>query len=91
MIDSSLRVVASCPSSVAAELSHHLKSEPLEPREADHTSQTRSNSRNGYSSKTVQFQQGAMELAIPHDRNRFIWLHRKAIALFFSPKSYTKT
>jgi putative transposase len=50
---------------LAEDLSHHLKSETLEPREADHTEQTRRNSRNGYSSKTIQSQQGAMELATP--------------------------
>lgn len=42
---------------LAGELSHHLQQE----REAG-------NSRNGYSAKTVQSEQGEMELAIPRDR-----------------------
>jgi putative transposase len=52
---------------LSGELTHHLKSEP-QPEETDDPESRRSNSRNGYSSKTVQSQQGAMELSIPRDR-----------------------
>ena len=44
---------------LAGELSHHLKQE-LEGE--------KQNSRNGYSKKTVQSQQGEMEISIPRDR-----------------------
>lgn len=43
---------------LAGELKHHLKQEKEE-----------SNSRNGYSQKTVQSEQGEMELSIPRDRD----------------------
>jgi transposase-like protein len=44
---------------LAGELSHHLKNQAEEEKR---------NSRNGYSKKTVQSEQGEMELAIPRDR-----------------------
>jgi putative transposase len=44
---------------LAGELSHHLKNQAEEEKH---------NSRNGYSKKTVQSQQGEMELSIPRDR-----------------------
>ncbi len=54
---------------LAGELSHHLKSTAPEEEEATEGCTGRRNSRNGYSKKTVQSQQGEMELAIPRDRN----------------------
>lgn len=53
---------------LAGELNHHLKSETHEIDNPDPASPPRSNSRNGYSKKTVQSDQGEMELAIPRDR-----------------------
>lgn len=47
---------------LAGELSHHLASESDE-------ASSPANSRNGYSSKTVQSSHGAMELSIPRDRH----------------------
>jgi putative transposase len=56
---------------LAGELNHHLKPEssPQEGEPEAEAPEPRRNSRNGYSAKTVQSQQGAMELAIPRDRN----------------------
>jgi putative transposase len=57
---------------LAGELNHHLHSQSEAEAEADPTSPEPSvfrNSRNGYSRKTVQSQQGEMALAIPRDRN----------------------
>ncbi|MEL7141790.1 MAG: IS256 family transposase [Cyanobacteria bacterium J06643_4] len=47
---------------LAGELNHHLTSEALDENEAP-------NSRNGSSKKTVQSQDGELELSIPRDRN----------------------
>jgi transposase-like protein len=52
---------------LAGELSHHLKSETSQSREIE-VPRGR-NSRNGYSQKTLQTEQGAMELSIPRDRH----------------------
>jgi putative transposase len=54
---------------LAGELNHHLKSENTEPDELVPERPPRGNSRNGYSKKTVQSNQGQMDLAIPRDRN----------------------
>jgi transposase-like protein len=51
---------------LAGELNHHLKTEALS--SADEPEDKRRNSRNGYSAKTVQSEHGALELAIPRDR-----------------------
>jgi transposase-like protein len=53
------------------ELKHHLKITAPMPQEAGDIplEPIKRNSRNGYSSKTVQSEQGALELAIPRDRN----------------------
>jgi putative transposase len=53
---------------LAGELSHHLHSELAQRDEDEAPQRTRSNSRNGHSKKTVQSQQGKMELSIPRDR-----------------------
>lgn len=54
---------------LAGELNHHLKSETAELDEPASESPPRSNSRNGYSKKTVKSDYGEMDLAIPRDRN----------------------
>ncbi len=54
---------------LTGELSHHLKSSTPKGEEAVEDEVVRRNSRNGYSQKTVQSQQGEMELSIPRDRN----------------------
>jgi len=51
---------------LVGELNHHLKGD--DPAPANETELSPRNSRNGYSTKTVQSQQGALELAIPRDR-----------------------
>ncbi|MEM9009272.1 MAG: IS256 family transposase [Cyanobacteria bacterium P01_F01_bin.86] len=51
---------------LAGELSHHLASESDTP--SFPAASSPANSRNGYSSKTVQSTHGAMELSIPRDR-----------------------
>ena len=48
---------------LSGELTHHLK----QAQEPDSTS-SQANSRNGFSKKTVQSEQGEMELSIPRDR-----------------------
>jgi len=55
---------------LAGELNHHLKQEAVEEaeREKSNSSGGSRNSRNGYSQKTVQSEQGKMELSIPRDR-----------------------
>jgi transposase-like protein len=54
---------------LAGELNHHLKGEQeVEYDEPPPENQLRSNSRNGYSKKTIQSDQGEMDLAIPRDR-----------------------
>lgn len=53
---------------LAGELSHHLQSGPSHLGEDESVGETRTNSRNGHSKKTVQSQQGKMELSIPRDR-----------------------
>ena len=57
--------------SLAGELTHHLKNPPRE--ETDEIdgapAKVGRNSRNGHSKKTIQTQQGEMELSIPRDRN----------------------
>jgi transposase-like protein len=54
---------------LAGELNHHLKVEKeIELDEITPDSPTRSNSRNGYSKKTLQSDHGEMDLAIPRDR-----------------------
>lgn len=53
---------------LAGELNHHLKGEEAEPEAPASDSLPRSNSRNGYSKKTIQSNQGEMDLAIPRDR-----------------------
>lgn len=50
---------------LAGELSYHLQTEPDDAGET----LTKRNSRNGHSKKTVQSEQGRMELDIPRDRN----------------------
>lgn len=54
---------------LTGELSHHLKTTMPEPEQEEGSEEgvARRNSRNGYSKKTVQSQQGEMELAIPRD------------------------
>lgn len=57
---------------LAAELTHKLKTKTAEDGEeweASSCASARSNSRNGYSKKTVHTEHGEMELAIPRDRN----------------------
>jgi transposase-like protein len=54
---------------LTGELNHHLKSSMSKGEEAVEEDVVRRNSRNGYSQKTVQSQQGEMELSIPRDRN----------------------
>jgi putative transposase len=54
---------------LTGELTHHLKPDTLPPKGANQSEQSRPNSRNGYSKKTVQSQHGEMELSIPRDRN----------------------
>jgi putative transposase len=54
---------------LAGELNHHLKEETSEETEEAESPARGNNSRNGYSQKTVQSRQGAMELSIPRDRN----------------------
>lgn len=54
---------------LAGELTHHLNLDPPNLAAADGARGTRQNSRNGHSKKTVQAQHGALELAIPRDRN----------------------
>jgi putative transposase len=53
---------------LAGELNHHLQHEAAADNESSGSSQG-SNSRNGYSKKTVQSRNGEMELSIPRDRN----------------------
>ena len=54
---------------LAGELNHHLKTEKeTELDESISESLRRSNSRNGYSKKTIQSNHGEMDLAIPRDR-----------------------
>ena len=48
-----------------AELAHHLQDTPTE---ESLSSSTAGNSRNGYSAKTIQTEQGAIDLQIPRDR-----------------------
>jgi putative transposase len=50
---------------LAGELSYHLQTEPDDAGET----LTKRNSRNGHSKKTVQSEQGRLELDIPRDRN----------------------
>jgi putative transposase len=52
---------------LTGELSYHLQTEAAAGPEDEEPK--RRNSRNGYSKKTVQSEQGAMELDIPRDRN----------------------
>ncbi|CAN5839877.1 IS256-like element ISSod18 family transposase [soil metagenome] len=47
---------------LAGELSHHLAT-------AEDSKESVSNSRNGHSKKTIQSEQGPLELAVPRDRN----------------------
>jgi putative transposase len=57
---------------LAGELNHHLNATAEVEVEVEATEpipRSRGNSRNGYSRKTVQSQQGEMNLAIPRDRN----------------------
>jgi putative transposase len=55
---------------LAGELNHHLKvAKEVELDEPDPERHPPSNSRNGYSKKTIQSHHGEMELAIPRDRN----------------------
>jgi putative transposase len=54
---------------LTGELNHHLKPDTSPPEGANQSEQSRPNSRNGYSKKTVQSQHGEMELSIPRDRN----------------------
>jgi putative transposase len=53
---------------LSGELSHHLKQEASESDIESSGSAEGSNSRNGYSKKTVQSRHGEMELSIPRDR-----------------------
>ena len=53
---------------LAGELSHHLQTDNHRSQESEQNQSERLNQRNGYSSKTVQSQQGEMELSIPRDR-----------------------
>lgn len=53
---------------LAGELNHHLESGKPESRETDSSQSSGSNSRNGYSKKTIRSEQGEMELSIPRDR-----------------------
>lgn len=56
--------------SLAGELTHHLKNPPSETDEnSDAPPKVSGNSRNGHSKKTLQTQQGEMEISIPRDRN----------------------
>jgi len=53
---------------LAGALNHHLKSESVELDDSTPERSPRSNSRNGYSKKTVHSNPGEMDLAIPRDR-----------------------
>lgn len=53
---------------LAGELTHHLKSEQQVAATDESEEPAKRNSRNGYSQKTVQSEQGEMTLAIPRDR-----------------------
>jgi transposase-like protein len=54
---------------LAGELTHHLKTENPAADSDETGAAEGSNSRNGYSQKTVQSRHGEMELSIPRDRN----------------------
>jgi transposase-like protein len=54
---------------LSGELSHHLKHEPSQADSELSSPSEGSNSRNGYSKKTVQSRHGEIELSIPRDRN----------------------
>ncbi len=55
---------------MAGELNHHLKVEKaIKLDDPDPESHPSSNSRNGYSKKTIQSNHGDLDLAIPRDRN----------------------
>ncbi len=56
--------------SLAGELTHHLntESQPTEERSDIGDKEGVKNSRNGHSKKTIQTQQGEMEIAVPRDR-----------------------
>ena len=53
---------------LVGELNHHLKSETVEMDDLTSHSPPQSNSRNGYSKKTVHSNHGKMDLTIPRDR-----------------------
>ena len=54
--------------SLVGELTHHLKNPPSETDEnSDTPPKVSGNSRNGHSKKTLQTQQGEMEISIPRD------------------------
>jgi putative transposase len=53
---------------LAGELTHHLQSSSGNLEADEEAERPRANSRNGHSQKTVQSQQGSMELSIPRDR-----------------------
>ena len=53
---------------LAGELTHHLQ-QPSVDESGDESAHSPRNSRNGYSKKTVQSEQGEMELSIPRDRS----------------------
>jgi putative transposase len=53
---------------LAGELTHHLKTDAPPPDEPSENGRSGSNSRNGYSKKTVQSRHGGMDLSIPRDR-----------------------
>ena len=54
---------------LAGELTHHLDSKSQENGELAQPQSEGRNSRNGFSKKTVQSQQGDLKLSIPRDRN----------------------
>ena len=54
---------------LVGELTHHLETSVIEPDDSDSGKpKPPSNSRNGYSNKTIQTPQGQMDLSIPRDR-----------------------
>ena len=65
-----LRQLGQCliEQALVGELHHHLNAEAESLEEPPSEGDSPHNSRNGYSKKTVQSEQGALELSIPRDR-----------------------
>ena len=54
---------------LAGELNHHLATESQEAKRSEESESESRNRHNGHSKKTIQTEQGAMELSIPRDRH----------------------